>query len=422
MFTTEAVISDIKNDGFNLWIAFECQEKYFSPHWTFDCTKLGDYTKIQNLLSITKSSNTQELIGKKVRIIDSGAKQNSLLAIGSLEKNKFIDLYGNEFLTKENTIYQHHNKSKKSHLSTKQKILLITIYANMFALGTPTFHQKLQNFTLKTVQTDERNFDFDKNVVSNILPIQKEYKLEELRLIATPTTLQTKYYFVKYEDTILKKNETSKTISPINFYVKYGTKNEEQQLLERIPLRFTITKNTITLSPSATIPCYELRQNAWVEISLPKELRNKKTFTQAELAKIEELYNYQGFDWENNYFNNKYNISSLYIVKQNDENLIISEENAIQFPQTGITLYPSVNNSQKGFLNEYNNGQYNKRFTSKDPNLDFEYSLTQQEIIILPIESFLTEEQLQKRYLTKEEILNVTKQKEISKSLMKEED
>ena len=58
------------------------------------------------LIERTKAKDIKDLIGKNIRVVDTEAIRDSLVAIGDNSKNKFVDLYGSEFPVRERKIYR----------------------------------------------------------------------------------------------------------------------------------------------------------------------------------------------------------------------------------------------------------------------------------------------------------------------------
>ena len=112
MDTVNATITDIISRDNKIWVQLRCYEKYFPLHFEFDVRNLNDLSKIMFLIKATKAGNVEGLKGKSVRIIDNENIQDSLIAIGSSYKDRFIDLYGSEFPTSEKRIYRRYCKKK----------------------------------------------------------------------------------------------------------------------------------------------------------------------------------------------------------------------------------------------------------------------------------------------------------------------
>lgn len=106
MITANATISDVIVDKSKVWIQFEIEGKYFPVHYEFNISLLSDFTRLIFIQKRTKTKNTNDLVGKEIRVIDTEASVNSLVAIGDNKKNKFVSLYGSEFPTREEKIYR----------------------------------------------------------------------------------------------------------------------------------------------------------------------------------------------------------------------------------------------------------------------------------------------------------------------------
>ena len=105
MVTIDAIITDLIIDGSKVWIQLMSDEKIFPLHYEFDTRYLSDITKLLFIVKKKKSKNVEDIKGKRVRIIDNECIQNSMIAIGSEKKNRFVDLYGSEAVMTEKGIY-----------------------------------------------------------------------------------------------------------------------------------------------------------------------------------------------------------------------------------------------------------------------------------------------------------------------------
>ena len=106
MFTANATISDVIVEETKVWVKFEIEGKYFPAHYEFNTSLLSVITKLMFLLKGAKAKNVKDLIGKGIRVIDTEAPSNSLVAVGDNSRNKFVDLYGSEFPVRERKIYR----------------------------------------------------------------------------------------------------------------------------------------------------------------------------------------------------------------------------------------------------------------------------------------------------------------------------
>lgn len=106
MITANAVISNIIVENNTVLIQFSVEGKYFPTNYSFNTSSLGDITKLMFLLQRTKAKNINDLIGKRIQVIDTEEISNSLVAVGDQNKNKFVDLYGGEFPVRERKIYK----------------------------------------------------------------------------------------------------------------------------------------------------------------------------------------------------------------------------------------------------------------------------------------------------------------------------
>lgn len=115
MYTTDATITDIIVNETKIWLQLNCNEKYFPLHYEFDVRMMNDLSKILFLIKVTKAGNIEGLRGKNVRVIDTEKIQDSLIAIGSNYKNRFIDLYGSEYPISEKRIYRRYLKKEAKY-------------------------------------------------------------------------------------------------------------------------------------------------------------------------------------------------------------------------------------------------------------------------------------------------------------------
>lgn len=106
MITANAIITDVIADSPKVWIQFEVEGKYFPAHYEFNTSLLSDITRLMFLIERTKAKDIKDLIGKNIRVIDTEAMRDSLVAVGDSSKNKFVDLYGSEFPVRERRIYR----------------------------------------------------------------------------------------------------------------------------------------------------------------------------------------------------------------------------------------------------------------------------------------------------------------------------
>lgn len=106
MVTANAIITDVIADSSKVWIQFEVEGKYFPVHFEFNTSLLSDITRLMFLVERTKAKDIKDLIGKNIRVIDTEAMRDSLVAVGDNSKNKFVDLYGSEFPVRERRIYR----------------------------------------------------------------------------------------------------------------------------------------------------------------------------------------------------------------------------------------------------------------------------------------------------------------------------
>ncbi len=110
MITANAIISDVIADGTKVWVEFEVEGKFFPVHYEFNTSYLNDFTRLMFLLNRTKTKNIKELVGKAIRVVDTEAMRDSVVAVGDRSKDKFVDLFGSEFTVKEKKIYQNHKQ------------------------------------------------------------------------------------------------------------------------------------------------------------------------------------------------------------------------------------------------------------------------------------------------------------------------
>ena len=106
MITANAIITDVIRENNKVWIQFEVEGKYFKAHCEFNTSLLSDITRLMFLIERTKAKDIKDLIGKNIRVVDTEAIRDSLVAIGDNSKNKFGDLYGSEFPVRERKIYR----------------------------------------------------------------------------------------------------------------------------------------------------------------------------------------------------------------------------------------------------------------------------------------------------------------------------
>jgi len=111
MYTSLATITNIKvyENGI-IWFEFQEENKSFPTHCELACGSLSGYYKINYLLSKTKSKSVYDLVGKSVRIVDTEKLQAAIVAIGLAEKDKFHDVYGQEYPVKEKRIYKKYTR------------------------------------------------------------------------------------------------------------------------------------------------------------------------------------------------------------------------------------------------------------------------------------------------------------------------
>jgi len=106
MITANAIVTNIIVDNSKVWLEFKVEGKYFPVHYEFDVSLLSDLSKLMFLIKRTKAKNIEGLLGKNVRIIDNEQTCNSLVALGDISKNKFVDLSGSEFPVSERRLYR----------------------------------------------------------------------------------------------------------------------------------------------------------------------------------------------------------------------------------------------------------------------------------------------------------------------------
>lgn len=112
MFTANAIITDVIVDQTRVWLQLSLEDKVFPVHYEFDVAMLNDLSKMLFLIKHTKASNIEDLRGKTVRVVDTEEVRNSLVAIGADSKNKFIDLYGDEYPISEKRLYRRYQKKQ----------------------------------------------------------------------------------------------------------------------------------------------------------------------------------------------------------------------------------------------------------------------------------------------------------------------
>lgn len=115
--TLEAEITEIQVDEHKsyLWIKIVCSFKNFPIYVPFDLRYLDDFTRVQSIQNFTKSKDLDDLVGKQIRIIDCGDEErNSLVAIGSFSKNRFVAVSDDEFPVSEKRIYKRYGLLKES--------------------------------------------------------------------------------------------------------------------------------------------------------------------------------------------------------------------------------------------------------------------------------------------------------------------
>lgn len=106
MYTADAIISDVINNCKKVWIQLDYDGRCFSSYHEFDLKYLKDVDDLMSLMKFTNSKEIEDLLGKYVRVIDNGDVRNSLVAIGSMSKDKFIALYLDSFPISEKKLYR----------------------------------------------------------------------------------------------------------------------------------------------------------------------------------------------------------------------------------------------------------------------------------------------------------------------------
>lgn len=115
MQTKLAVITEIDTEyeQNKIWMQLNCDTP-FPIHHTFTANYLSDFTRIQEIQRFIKADNVQDFVEKQVRvIIEQEGICFKTIAIGSSTKNKFIDLYGDEFPVSEHRIFRRYDLAKK---------------------------------------------------------------------------------------------------------------------------------------------------------------------------------------------------------------------------------------------------------------------------------------------------------------------
>lgn len=106
MITANAVITDIIVDQSKVWVQFEVEGKCFPEHHEFNAALIGDIMRLMFLIKRTNAKDIKDLIGKSIRVIDTEATRDSLVAVGDSSKNKFVGLHGSEYPVREQHIYR----------------------------------------------------------------------------------------------------------------------------------------------------------------------------------------------------------------------------------------------------------------------------------------------------------------------------
>lgn len=97
-----------------IWIQLSCGTMFPLNH-LFKCEFLDDYTRVQEICRFMKTDDENELLHKQIRVIieQDGKISPKLIAVGSVQQNKFVDLYGGEFPVSERKVYRRYERAKK---------------------------------------------------------------------------------------------------------------------------------------------------------------------------------------------------------------------------------------------------------------------------------------------------------------------
>ena len=106
MYTTNAIITDVISSQSKVWIQLKSENRYFPWNHEFNLSLAKDYLDLESLMSFTGVNKVADLLHKDVRVIDTEDNHDSLVAIGSISKNKFIALKLDMFPTSERKIYR----------------------------------------------------------------------------------------------------------------------------------------------------------------------------------------------------------------------------------------------------------------------------------------------------------------------------
>lgn len=111
-----ATITDVDTEYKHnqIWMQLCCDTPFPIQH-VFIVNNLSDITRIHEIRKFIGVDNVKDFEGSQVRIIveSRGKIWYEVLAIGATHKNKFIDLYGDEFPVSERNIFIRYKLAKE---------------------------------------------------------------------------------------------------------------------------------------------------------------------------------------------------------------------------------------------------------------------------------------------------------------------
>lgn len=170
---------------------------------------------------------------------------------------------------------------------------------------------------------------------------------------------------------------------------------------------------TIYLGPSGNIPASNIDENGLMtNFEWPLDYEEQEVFTKKDLEKIENYYN-QSYEYLYKIKNDKFAIKNLGLVRYKNEYYIIDKASKTYLfinPETLEYSYtmPCVTDSTLGVL--VKNGETALSMTSSIESVNNEFIKMGNDAVYCELSDWLSKEQLDKGYLSREEIATIEAQ------------
>jgi len=286
-----------------------------------------------------------------------------------------------------------------------------------------------ENQNMKNIKDKSRDSKLENVLISET---NETYTKEELILMVENIGMFQKYYFVEntkrepqYISTSILNEDISinlektvyESITNPNHEIVFNSNiymdNEEEKIIGR--------DGTIYLNQTGILPASNFNENGILtNFTLPEKYQEKNELTKRDLLEIETIYN-------NNYINqylienDQFDIDTLFLIEY-DGQFLIMDKNSITYTKlnpiskTYSHVYSSISIPTLGLRKD--DEQY-IRLCSTMKEEDYELVHSLGNIKYYELKSYLTEEQIKRGYINREEVSSIEAKLSLEQELSK---